>query len=66
MGFVFGSGYSQVPFLPESALATLVTTAAKEIKAKRSRRENPIMRVGEETQIIFANVREFWIQTVMI
>ena len=66
MGFVSGSGYSQVPLLPESALATLVTTAAKEIKAKRSRREDPIMRVGEETQIMLANVRESWSQTIMI
>ena len=65
MGLVSGSGYSQVPLLPDSALATLVTTAAKEIKAKRSRRENPIMRVGEETQML-ANVQEFWSQTVMI
>ena len=55
MGFVSGSGYSQVPLLPDSALV-LVTTEAKEIKAKRSGRENPIMRVGEETQKTLAKV----------
>ena len=62
MGLVFGSGYSQVPLLPDSA----VMIVAKEIKAKRSRRENTIMRVGGETRITSANVREFWSQTVMI
>ena len=66
MGLVSGSGYSQVPLLPESALATLVTTATKEIKAKRIGRENPIMIVGKQTQIMLANVQESWSQTVMI
>lgn len=43
MGVVLGSGYSQVPLAPESALATLAMKATEEIKAERRDRARGIL-----------------------
>lgn len=47
MGVVLGSGYSQVPLVLESALASFETiTATEVIKAQRGDGEKPILEVG--------------------
>lgn len=43
MGVVLGSGYSQVPLAPESALAILAMIASEEIRAQCGDREDPIL-----------------------
>ena len=53
MGVVLGSGYSQVPLAPESALAILPMIATTEkIKAQRGERMKPILEGVKDTQML--------------
>lgn len=47
MGVVLGSGYSQVPLAPESALTILARTTIEEIKAQRVDGVTPILKAVE-------------------